>query len=670
MNKINIHGFCIDLEEIESVLRNHPAIAEAAVTPDKGITERLVAWGVCKPKTDVDVPEIRRYVEKFLPVHMVPSIFIFMKQLPLNADGKTDRAALSFDAAEHSQSDGIPRSQIESIVADIWKTTLGEEQIGTTDDFLDIGGDSIQAGLISLKILEYFKVEISLAMFFKDMTVRLLSDLIEDQIKNNVFAQSDRITPIDRNDDMPLSLFQESRLRYELSRDTLNVPYLHSSSWFSIWLSGSLNRDALEKAFNYVINRHEVFRTAYCPVLDSISPETNKWEMIRRACSINPGLFLPKVKIKQSIHSSVSMNFDYYDISEYSDADKHIEMIVITSEIIQKRYDYETPPLTRAALIRVAEANYVLIVAAAHLIADGVSMQIYEKELASVYSALVNKQSVKLPACEIQYADYAAWMQHRLETGSLDSMKSYWQKQFEGYTPTNVTILPFTDIEGSKNDADFGIEAKYYYHPLSDKLDEKIRKYAGSVNMTVFSIVMTGFILYLHEESGKDDIGVYTFFANRTRPETENIIGMFATGNTIRVKINADDSLSQCVADVSESLNGALKNQELVVNPAGSRTIKSLYDLVVSHPITCELLTDTGCASFSGLDVEKAISGRSKSEYALRSFVIDSGKKLSLMFQYNLDLFDGADIRRMAAHTEDIITEIITNPSKSISLAV
>ena len=284
MNEINIQGLCIEPDRIESVLRNHPAIAEAAVTPDKGITERLVAWVVCKPKTDVDVPEIRRYVEKFLPAHMVPSIFIFMKQLPLNADGKIDRMALSFDAAEHSPSNDMPRSQIESIVADIWKTTLGEEQIGTNDEFLDIGGDSIQAGLVSLKILEYFKVEIPLAMFFKDMTVRLLSDLIEDQIKNNVFAQSDRITPIDRTDDMPIPLFQENQLRYELNRDACNAPYLHSSSWFSIWLSGSLNLEALEKAFNYVINRHEVFRTAYLPTLDSISPERNKWRMVSRTC--------------------------------------------------------------------------------------------------------------------------------------------------------------------------------------------------------------------------------------------------------------------------------------------------------------------------------------------------------------------------------------------------
>jgi len=445
------------------------------------------------------------------------------------------------------------------------------------------------------------------------------------------------------------------------------VPYLHASTWFNIRLRGNLDREALAKAFNYVINRHEVFRTSFQPVMGSVSPGSNKWDTVCQTCRMNPGLFLPKVKFKQSVKPAVTINLDYYDISKYDDEDKNIEISVIADEIIQKRYMYETPPLTRAALIRTAESEHILITAASHLIADAVSMRIYEKELAHVYSSLVDGQPVNLPDVELQYADYAAWLKLRLESGSLDSVKSYWQKQFEGYTPTDVTILPFADIEGSEKDADFSIEAKYYLHPVSDELSGSIRKYAGSVNMTTFSIAMTGFVLCLYYESGKNDIGLITFFANRARPETENTIGMFVTGNVIRVKVNADDTFQQCAAAVSESLDDALKNQELIMRPPDSRVYKSLYDMVAYRPITCELWVDSECASFSGLDAEKAIMERSKSEYALRSFVIDSGKKLSLLFQYNLDLFDGADIRRIAARTENIIKEIITNPSKTIS---
>jgi polyketide synthase PksJ len=318
-------------------------------------------------------------------------------------------------------------------------------------------------------------------------------------------------------------------------------------------------------------------------------------------------------------------------------------------------------------LIKISAAEHVLIVAAAHLIADGVSMSIYEKELAHAYNSLVNKKPVTLPTLDINFADYVAWQKRQLETGLLDSVKAYWQQQLNGFTPTDATILPFTDLSGSENDDDFDLEAKYYYYQFSDKLNEAIRKYAGSVNKTIFSIVMTGFLLCLYRESGKNDIGLLAFFANRTCPETENIIGMFATGNVVRVKVHADDSFNKCIAAVSESLDGAVKNQELIVPPLDTRVPKSLCNQLTYRSITCELLADDEVASFSGLQVEREILGRDKSEYALRSFVIDSRERLSFMFQYNLDLFDIEDIKRLAARTETILEEIIENPSAVIS---
>ena len=178
---INIQGFCIEPEEIESVLRNYPVVDEAIVMFDKGkYAERLVAWIVRKPETDVDISEICQHLKKSLPAHMIPAFFIFTKQLPLDATGKIDRRALSFDAMERS-SDGnyeSPRNLLENIVADIWKTTLGQEKIGIHDDFLDLGCDSIQAGLISLKIQECFNVEIPLIMFFEDLNVEKLAEKI------------------------------------------------------------------------------------------------------------------------------------------------------------------------------------------------------------------------------------------------------------------------------------------------------------------------------------------------------------------------------------------------------------------------------------------------------------------------------------------------------------
>jgi len=675
--QVKARGHRIELGEIEAAIMDCGKVREAIVITSGNTDIDRKILGYVIPELSIDsadeqdsyIKNLKEILGRKLPEFMIPSRILTLKEFPKLSNGKIDRKSLPLPEMPERDAAGLKSvlSSTESAIMEIWEDVLGFGGFNINDNYMEIGGNSLSAIIISNRIKSILKVKIAIRDFLDNPTIKLLAKLVKQRIESSASELSETIVSVDRNDDMPLSSFQESRLRYELSMDVGNVSYLNVSTWFSIRLSGRLDREALEKAFDYIINRHEVFRTAFWPTLDSFSPVTNKWNTVCRTCCINPGLFLPKVKFKQFVQPNVTMNLGYYDVSKYDDGDKNVEIRIIADEIIEKRYKYESPPLTRAALIRTAEAEHIFIVAASHLIADAFSMNIYEKELAYAYNAIVNKQSMSLPGIETRYADYSAWQKRRLETGALDSVTTYWQRQFDGYVPTDVTILPFTDIEGSENDEDFDIEAKYLYHPISDELGVAIRKYAGSNKITVFSIAMTGFILCLHVESGKDDIGVFTFFANRALQETENIIGMFATGNIVRLKIDKTSSFHQCILNVSESLNGALKNQELMISPSGMRAAKSFFDYVVSRPITCELLMDDKCASFSGLDAEKTIFGRSKSEYALRSFVIDSLERLSLLFQYNLDLFDAADIKQMAARTESIIKEMITNPLKTIS---
>ena len=181
-SEVKIRGYRIETEEIETILRTHMEVDEAVVTVDKGkFTERLIAWVVRKLEAETDIPELRQYIKKSLPGYMVPSVFIFMNRLPLNANGKIDRETLSFDseerAAETRDYKG-PRNQLESIIADIWQKMLDMEKVGIHDDFLDIGGDSIQAGLISLEIRDRFNVEIPIIMFIEGMTIATLAEEI------------------------------------------------------------------------------------------------------------------------------------------------------------------------------------------------------------------------------------------------------------------------------------------------------------------------------------------------------------------------------------------------------------------------------------------------------------------------------------------------------------
>jgi len=497
--QIKSRGHRIELGEVEAAIMQCAGVREAVViaSGNTDIDRKLFGYVIPDYNSagtdDIDsyIKNLKESLSQKLPAFMIPSGITVLKEFPKLSNGKIDRKSLSLpetrvcNAVIHKN----VLSPIESSIMDLWEDVLGFVGFDIDDNFIDIGGNSLSAAMIVNRIKSVYNINFLMKDFTDNPTIKLLAGVVDQRINNSVVDIVDRITPIERNDDMPLSLFQERRLRYEFRFDVNRIPYLHVSSWFSIKLSGNLDYEALQKAFNYVINRHEVLRTSFFPVIETVPQGTDAWNIAYNFCNANPRHFLPKVKFKQSVKTSVTMNLEYFDLSKYSDEDRYIELSLIANDIIQKRYEYGSPPLTRAALARMSESEHVLIVAASHLIADGFSIPIYEKELALVYNALVDKQPIILSDIEIQYADYSAWLKRRLESGSLDPIKSYWEQKYLGYIPTDATILPFADIDGSENDPDFDIDAKHYFHPFSNENCDAIRKYAGSINKTVFSIV-------------------------------------------------------------------------------------------------------------------------------------------------------------------------------------
>jgi amino acid adenylation domain-containing protein len=145
--RVKVRGYRIELQEIETVLLEHPAVKEAAVLSSHGGDDRLT----CFVATRVDIPvranELRRMLKQRLPLYMVPASFVFLDQLPRNRSGKVDRLALS----QHGQAGRVhdefvaPCTSLEILIAGIWRSVLKLERIGANDNFFDLGGDSLTA---------------------------------------------------------------------------------------------------------------------------------------------------------------------------------------------------------------------------------------------------------------------------------------------------------------------------------------------------------------------------------------------------------------------------------------------------------------------------------------------------------------------------------------------
>jgi amino acid adenylation domain-containing protein/non-ribosomal peptide synthase protein (TIGR01720 family) len=143
--QVKIRGFRIELGEIESVLVRHPGVARVAlaVREDQPGRKLLVAYVVPEAGHEIAEPELRRHVADAVPDYMVPAAFVVLDSLPVTPNGKLDRRALPAPEFGTADQDGTPRSRPEQALAAIFAEVLGLTQVGLDDSFFELGGDSI-----------------------------------------------------------------------------------------------------------------------------------------------------------------------------------------------------------------------------------------------------------------------------------------------------------------------------------------------------------------------------------------------------------------------------------------------------------------------------------------------------------------------------------------------
>jgi acyl-CoA synthetase (AMP-forming)/AMP-acid ligase II/acyl carrier protein len=179
-NQVKLNGLRIELEEIESTLVAHPAVAEAAValredgTGGKRLVGYLVPAGAPAPSDD----EIRAHLLEDLPPYMVPYAFVTLDALPLTSVGKVDRAALPAPGAAVVEAFVPPRTRTEELVAEIFGTVLGSPRVGADDNFFDLGGNSLQAARV-LSRVGALGVEIRMRDFYTAPRVSDLARLVQ-----------------------------------------------------------------------------------------------------------------------------------------------------------------------------------------------------------------------------------------------------------------------------------------------------------------------------------------------------------------------------------------------------------------------------------------------------------------------------------------------------------
>jgi len=180
-HQVKIRGFRIELGEIEAVLNTHPQVQQAVVIATEDIpgNKRLVAYVVTRDES-LTINQLREFLLSKLPEYMVPSGFIILDTLPLTPNGKIDRKALPAPDGEITRVREYvaPRTQSEEIIANIFASVLGVQNVGIHDNFFELGGHSLLATQVTSRLKETFSVELSLPQIFESPNVAGLAEAI------------------------------------------------------------------------------------------------------------------------------------------------------------------------------------------------------------------------------------------------------------------------------------------------------------------------------------------------------------------------------------------------------------------------------------------------------------------------------------------------------------
>lgn len=177
-NQVKIRGIRIELDEIIAVLHQHPEVQQAVVIAreDEPGDKRLVAYVITA--TAINTEDLHSYLRNRLPNYMAPSVFVFLKALPLMPNGKVNQQALpipSISSRRVSTEFIAPRTSVEKKLSQIWCAVLEVEQVGIYDNFFELGGHSLFATQVTSRVRDTFGIELPLRTLFESPTIAGLS---------------------------------------------------------------------------------------------------------------------------------------------------------------------------------------------------------------------------------------------------------------------------------------------------------------------------------------------------------------------------------------------------------------------------------------------------------------------------------------------------------------
>ncbi|WP_086848921.1 non-ribosomal peptide synthetase, partial [Amycolatopsis kentuckyensis] len=609
-DQVKVRGHRVELGEVAAALRDVPGVAEAVALPvGEGLDRRLAAWLVPAPGTALDVAAVRRTLRERLPDYLVPSSLTVLDRLPLNANGKIDRAALP-DAAAPAPAVRRPvATPAERLVARIWADVLDVAVVGADDDFFAVGGQSFAAVRVAGRLSEALRRDVAVRTVFEHPVLADLAAALESAAAGVSGGAPIPVRP-DPEAPAPLSSAQ-ARLWF---LDLLEPGPAYNRGMV-LRLRGPLDAEAMLRAVREVAARHVVLRSV----------------------------------IEERDGTPVAVPLDSVPVS-FVDTSGGEPWV---SEV-DRPFALDREPPMRATLFRVAPDDHVLAITVHHIATDNWSRGIIGAELAAAYAGRT------LPPAPVQYADYAAWLAVRRRTEDLD----WWCDRLAGLPPllalpTDHPRPPVADWSGG-----------HVRYTLDASLTAAIRRVAGEVGATPFMVVLACWQVLLGRLAGTDDVAVGVPESGRHHPDVESTVGCFVNTLVLRTDLAGDPTVRELIGRVRETVLGAFAHAETPLEQIIERLRPDRT--MAATPLFQVLLNvlDEPAAEprIPGLEVTALGTAAERVKFDLSMVLVNEGDSYLGELAYRTDLFDARTAERLVADFRHLLADLLSDVDAVVTI--
>ncbi len=420
---------------------------------------------------------------------------------------------------------------LEGELLSIWREVLGRKEIGPNENFFDLGGHSLKIIRMASRIRKRFGVDIPLQAVYASPTIAQIASLIlslKNGSRKPVDSQS-AIRPVAKEDDYDLSSGQRGIwILDQCVKDfaAYNVPGAYL-------LEGPLDGEALRRAFQAVVRRHESLRTTFCSV---------------------------KGVPRQRIHPVMEGFFEEIDLTHGASPEQEAQELVRRETV--RPFDLSRGPLLRVKLLRlsgeetaVGERRFVLMVVSHHIVSDEWSDAVLSREVSLFYKLFVSgrtEEEADLSPLNIQYKDYASWQREWEKGPEAGVQQAYWHEKLSG--PLPVLQLPL-DFPRPRARRFQGGRASFM---LDNRLSDHLRRMSRAHRTGLFSVLLAVLKILLYCRSSENDILVGTPVAGRGHLDLEAQVGFYLNMVPLKDIFSGDENLGEVLEKVKATTGEAV----------------------------------------------------------------------------------------------------------------